>query len=371
MRGGDAVVLQVCSRNFVMNTLLYLVYGDQREYQLELTYSVLSAVHMLKGDEKNFQIVLLCDAGNQRPELPIKNLVFTPEEFARWTRNGDYKHEAKIHAYDRALKLFGGKVAVVDTDTFFVKSPLELFNRIGPKRTVMHAYERLLGVCPVLGPILGKLDGVSLTYPLSAETRSFNSGVVGMDHSDQRLVQHVIGSLGEMYRIHPAFNLEQFAFSVVLDRETHLSDCADVVRHYYGYEREFIRARIARLFPEFSAELFERYVHAPPVVAGFPEMNLLDKLRARLKELIRGEGADYRFAYLAYRSAISSTTRSSIHANIWARIAGAILERSDFAAEAIRRDFSRFYAPGSLSWMDDKTRRLWTTVWGKLSPTTS
>jgi hypothetical protein len=137
-----------------LNTIAYLVYGAQREYQLELTYSVLSAVHWLAGDGSNCRIALITDEANQRPDLPVEHVVFCSDEFSSWTRNGQYKHEAKVHVLLKALDKFKSKVALVDTDTYFNVNPPRLFEQIGPGQSVMHVYEGLLGDDEYLGPVL-------------------------------------------------------------------------------------------------------------------------------------------------------------------------------------------------------------------------
>jgi hypothetical protein len=48
-----------------MNTLVYLVYGSRREYQLVLTYSVLSAVHWANDAGLDFRIALITDDQSQ------------------------------------------------------------------------------------------------------------------------------------------------------------------------------------------------------------------------------------------------------------------------------------------------------------------
>jgi hypothetical protein len=350
-----------------LNTIAYLVYGDQREYQLELTYIVLSAVHWLAGDGSNCRIALIADEANQRPDLPVEHVVFSPDEFSSWTRNGEYKHEAKVHALLKALDMFKGKVALVDTDTYFDVNPMRLFEQIGPGQSVMHIYEGLLGGDEYLGPVLEKIGNLPLSYPISSETRLFNSGVIGLDYSDRHLVEDVITLVARVYSVYSAFNIEQFAFSIVLGKQTYLADCPGLIRHYYGYERGFIRARIAELFPEFSVEIFHRHLRALPKIRGYPKKRTLDQLKARLKAIIRREGDAYRFAYFAYLCSLSSAKSSPLNANIWARIAAAVLRQYEFVIEATEQDFSAMRHFELCPWLHEDTKRAWTALWKELA----
>jgi hypothetical protein len=350
-----------------MNTLVYFVHGSQREYQLELTYSVLSAVHRATDAGLDFRIALITDEKNQRPDLPVENVIFSPDEFADWTLDGQYQHQAKIHALLKALNLFKGKVALVDTDTHFNASPMRLFEQVESGRSTMYAYEGMLGPDRCLGPILDKQGAKSLSYQISSETRLFNSGVIGLDYSDQPLVEDVLRLSEQIYGLYPAFNTEQFAFSVVLDQRTSLSEGQRLLRHYYGYERGFIRAQIAELFPEFTAEAFRLHLRAFPKVRGYPRKRMLDLIKARLKLLVRHEGAEYRFAYLSYLSALSCASSSPIHANVWARVAVDMLRQNEFLIADIERDFYRMGRLENISWPIDDTKRAWGLFWQELA----
>jgi hypothetical protein len=350
-----------------MNTLVYLVYGSRREYQLELTYSVLSAVHWANDAGLDFRIALITDEKHQRSDLPVENVVFSPDEFAGWTLNSQYQHQAKVHALLKALNLFKGKVALVDTDTHFNASPRELFEQIDPGRSLMYAYEGMLGRDRCLGPILDKLGTEPLNYRISSETQLFNSGVIGLDYGDQHLIEDVLRLSEQLYRIYPAFNTEQFALSIVLGQRTSLGECHRLIRHYYGYERGFIRARIAELFPEFTTEAFRLHLRALPKIGGFPQKRKLDQMKAKLKTMVRHEGAEYRFAYLSYLSALSSARASPIYADIWARIAVDVLRQNEFYIADIERDFCAMKRLETSSWPIDDTKRAWASFWQEMA----
>ena len=127
-----------------MNILLYLIYGDKRVYHLELTYSILSAARFLDENPADTRIVLICDAANRRPDLPVEHLEIDAEQLHRWQLNGAYHHAAKINALHHALDHFKAPVALVDSDTVWHRHPQEVFDRIMPGHCVMHASEGAL-----------------------------------------------------------------------------------------------------------------------------------------------------------------------------------------------------------------------------------
>jgi hypothetical protein len=195
----------------------------------------------------------------------------------------------------------------------------------------------------------------------------FNSGVIGLDYSDRHLVEDVITLLAQVYGVYSAFNIEQFACSIVLGKQTYLADCPGLINYYYGYERGFIHAQIAELFPEFSAEIFHRHLRALPKIGGYPKKRKLDQLKARLKAIVRRQGDAYHFAYLAYLSALSSAKSSSLNANIWARIAAAVLRQYEFVIEDAEQDFSAMRRLEPCPWLNEDSKRAWTTLWKEVA----
>jgi hypothetical protein len=126
-----------------MNTIAYLLYGDTREYHLELTYSVLTARHFLRSDIGDTRLLLITQENQFRDDLPIEQIHFSSSQFDDWTYGRQYFHGAKVHALALALDNSDGPVVLIDTDTAFTSSPRLLFDRIGPGRSVLHERRRL------------------------------------------------------------------------------------------------------------------------------------------------------------------------------------------------------------------------------------
>lgn len=349
-----------------MNTLVYLVYGSRHEYQLELTYSVLSAVHWARRSGRELRIALVTDEAHRRLDLPVETLTFSPTEFALWTDAGGYRHAAKAYALLRALDHYQGKVVLLDTDTYLRTDPGLLFEQVGPGRSVMHNCELTLGEDSYLRPILQRLRGVRPRYPITEATRIYNSGVIGLDHSDRALAEDALWLMKELYARYPAINVEQLAFGIVLNHATTLTDCPALVKHYFGYGRGFIHEQIAALFPQFSAERFAALATALPELREFPRKRPVDQLRTRLNALLRNHGADYRFAHLACLSALSSAKHSPRQADIWARVAVDMLRQNEFAIADIERDFHAMRSLAGRAWCSDETRRAWGAYWQAL-----
>ncbi len=345
-----------------MKTIAYLVYGSQPIYQLELTYSVLSAAHFLRQLPAGIRIVLITDSLHQRLDLPIEYITLGEDDLKRWTLGGSYNHAAKYHALLMVMDRFKGSVALIDTDTYFLAHPNRMFDRISEGRAVMHAEDGYLGEKPYWQRLLNSITAPVAGYAVTASSRMHNSGVIGLHNSARAAIEDVLPLMSELYAIEPVFNIEQYAFTAVLEQHTQLNVCPDVVRHYWGHDRRFCHAHIKSLFPSFERSRFDAHVERLPAIEQ-PEKPLLLKIAARLKQLQRSAGGDYRFAYLAYKCAMSSSQTAI--ADAWANVALDSLRESGNMESFVKKDFV-FFAENSLSnhkWLAEDTRQRWKNYW--------
>jgi hypothetical protein len=360
-----------------MKVLAYLFYGNQREYQLELFFSIFSALQQLRaaGDQDDIVISVISDRLDFDPHLPIDHLQFSAEEFADWTRSphGTYNHQVKIHALIKALDHYQAPVALVDTDTYFIDTPAKLFKRISPQKTVMHLLEFAhVADHDLWQPMMEKIgDGIEINgVQISPQSSMFNSGVIGVELSHRKLLEQSLVVVDELYGRSPIFNVEQFAVGVTLNQATQLSTSEDLIEHYYGFSRRFIHLQTSRLFPDFSAVTFEKLLKSSSSPAvGYPPKALPDRIITRILGAIKRWSPEYKFAYISYRTAFFYAAQNQEYANIWAAIALQMVEsfkgQNDFSLEQARRDFPRFQADkiALLDWLDPSIRNNWIQLW--------
>jgi len=371
-----------------MKILAYFLYGDRSVYQLELAFSVISAWRYLKDSQfQKGQDAITISVITDRPELnfdlPVDRILLTPDEIAEWTQGGSYNHRAKIFALLKALDHYQAPVALVDTDTYFIDSPVKLFDRISPQASVMHQFEYSIGDQPLWRSIVEQL-GESMEIEgilVSGQSPMFNSGVVGIDPTNRSLLETTLLVLDKVYSLSPIFNVEQFALGIVLNQYTNLSLSADIVKHYWGMERDFIHVQSSRLLSDPTlASLESRLGKLESLELGCPAKPFKDKTVSRLLGFIKRWDDDYRFAHLSYRCALSYATKDVEYANAWAKVALSAMQRSieetlqnpDFShsdltrrLSSMQRDFRKFNPThiDALAWLEPPIKRDWLGFW--------
>ena len=301
--------------------LAYLVYGSDHRYHLELNYSLLTALR--HRGENNFRVCLICDAANDRPDLPVDRIVLSADEIHDWSQAGTYNHRMKPLALARAIDELEAPVALVDTDTAFTDDPFRMLNRIEPGRSVMFERESdLIDAAPwqKLGPELTagfSIEGIRV----AATSSMYNSGVIGLHPVDRALLDKSASLLDGLYARTGIYSVEQLAIGLVLEKETELRTSDDVLRHYWGYGRGFIHLHLETMFPTRDAETFQRMVEAETIAdpLNVPTFRTRDRVRARLAAATGMWPRGYRYAYLCYLAARSTDDRRV--ANVWASVA--------------------------------------------------
>jgi hypothetical protein len=366
------------SMSQTMKILAYLVFGMRSEYEIELIFSALSAMRWMSG-ASGITICVVTDRPSSVSRLPVDTLHVSSEDIARWTLNGKNIFRAKACALLRVLAHYSAPCVLIDTDTYFIRDPLALFERISPNDSLMHASDGYcIGDSQLWSQILPFIDQLgSSDVPVSRSSEMLNSGAVGLYPQNAALIENAIVLMDRLYAHTPIFNIEQFAIGAALQTKTKVHRCNDVLQHYWGYRRPFIHLEIRRFLDASRSLEQEEWIEQSAFVeTDFPRRPLFDRIMTKLRAIYSHWDGDYRFAYLAYRLARVYSEKDSQIASIWASTALASLERSLMAesdssnrwqAKRIRAksDFRFFTAPASdsLRWLAKDVKTAWAAHW--------
>lgn len=349
--------------------LVYLCYGASERHWLELRASLLSALRHLPGD-CGVAVVVATD----RPErvhalgLDVEVAHLEAATLARWRGRHDYNHRIKNAVVPWLLDRYETPVCLVDTDTFFIASPVKLFDRIGPGRTLMHAPEPH----GAGDRIARALDGATLRSALGGAwcfeeggVNVWNSGVIGVDPSDRAILDEALWLSDEVYDRVKIFNVEQFAFAQVFMRRSTVSEADDVVVHYWGAYRPFFHVRARRAFARVEGRSVDEQIAATASLhASPPGHPALRRLGLRLWRWWRGHDARVLSAALAAAAGDPRRRGDADLQRIWRDLARMWMEEAD-AVEIARS--SRWFAgvrdAASLELLEQGERERWRQLW--------
>lgn len=220
-------------------SLVFLSYGDGINVD-ETIFSILSALYWLKN-ANSVHVIVLTDTPLRFADLGVTVDALTPERLQSWLGTGTYKHRRKLEAMRYALNTYGGSVALVDSDTWFRRSPADLLERIGPGRCCMHLMESKLidSGTPTnieLADFLRRsafqrLDGS--TFTIHPNSPMWNSGVIGLHADDAIMIDQALNYLDQLDPCAALVHtVEQFAVTQAFT-PMGIQETGDVVFHYW------------------------------------------------------------------------------------------------------------------------------------------
>ncbi|HEX5109934.1 MAG TPA: hypothetical protein VFV95_15890 [Vicinamibacterales bacterium] len=225
-----------------MDSLVYLVYSPANSVD-QLTFSVMSARRLLPSADA-LRVLVFTDDPTALDDLEVQTVTIAPAVLEEWAGAHRYIHRRKLLAIKQALQQFGGRVLYCDTDTYFRLSPLEVFKRIGRGHTLTHLCEGYLHRAKA-GDLAAFVDTHELKaldgsrWGITAATRMFNGGVVGLDAADAALLDEAVHLVDQLYPRLRLHTIDQFAVGACLSRRTSMQACDDAIYHYWPQRPQF------------------------------------------------------------------------------------------------------------------------------------
>ncbi|MGY4525346.1 hypothetical protein [Pseudomonas sp. TE21394] len=223
--------------------LVYLAFGPATYHQ-EACFSIVSALaHLDSAAGEAMDIQVYTDNPQPYAGLPVTVHLLDEATRQAWNAPHGYRFRCKHVLLRQVLQQYPLAV-LIDTDTFFRKSPLELFARVGPGRLLCNAIVARYGsnqkclLYKNLQAILGSRGLADCQMPL------VNSGVIGLTAEDAGTLDRSIAMMDEFHPLaREAYILEEFCLAVAAYRTLDLAECTDVIHHYWSHKAQF-RAKI-------------------------------------------------------------------------------------------------------------------------------
>jgi hypothetical protein len=231
-------------------TLVIQSFGREIEYKRAIL-TVLSFYAHCSLPVEQTRVLLFTD----RPEyfslylagLPVDFVLLTPQKIKDMRGKIDFLHRMKIAVIEEAFNKSDGNILYADSDSFFTANPLPLLQQLTPGKSFMHVLEYRfednrnfpLPAGKTFRAFLNLIETKSFydangqQISVNSEDLSWNAGVMMFHPSHVRFIPDVYVLTDQFYPETLNHASEQFAFSIILQRNTKIAACDDVVYHYW------------------------------------------------------------------------------------------------------------------------------------------
>jgi hypothetical protein len=217
----------------------------------------------------------------------------TMERIRAWRGPDDFVHRQKTELVrDVAARFPGDRLLYVDSDTFFTGPVGRAAERIAPGRSVLHVREFHVAThrTSQMRKFRRAMEGVTFRgRPVDLACDMWNAGALGLDPAEFRLLPEWLEMIDAVYPRVPRFFVEQFAISLLLQRETVIAPIDDVLFHYWFQKDEYTEA-LRRALAELTTlppDRADERLRAAPI--RLPYRKQRSTLAQRLRRIFLGK----------------------------------------------------------------------------------
>ena len=255
--------------NSIRKIVLYIVYGNDQAYYDGAIFSLMTFMHWCLEDDK-IEFAVLTEKPNFFKEYPVKVITMSEEQKIEWSLNGQYhfriKNRGLAYAMDK-LKLNNfDKVLFFDTDTYFHKSPLPLFELIKPNQALFYLNEGLIYQKKRFRVYIENLENKKILvedeyYELSKKSAIWGSLMIGITSNMQPSLDWADKLLVKFFDLVPSHTIEPFALSEALLRKYRLVEGKKYVSLYStSRKKEYAKQILSNFLNDSHSVNFDKKV---------------------------------------------------------------------------------------------------------------
>ena len=239
--------------------LLYIVYGDDQVYYEGALFSILTFMHWVSSED-NIEVFVLTENPVYFSGQPIKTIKISKKQKNDWSLNGAYhfriKNRGMAFVIDELMLEAEDKILFFDTDTYFHKSPLPLFDLISSTQALFYLNEGLIYKRKRFSIYVKSLDGRKieiddLTYELSKDSALWGSLMVGIMPNMRPSLEWADLLMLKLYNLVPSHTIEPFSLSEALLRHYKLVEGKNFVNLYStSRKKQYARNILSNFFIE-------------------------------------------------------------------------------------------------------------------------
>jgi hypothetical protein len=220
--------------------LLYIVYGDDQVYYDGAIFSFLTFSYWLVNSSATETYIL-----TEHPEkflgYPVTVLKINKKQKKDWSLNGQYhfriKNRGLAYIFDKLNLSEVDKVLFLDTDTYFKKSPMSLFELIKSNQALLYKNEGLIYEKKRFQSFVEKLDGKKIRvnntiYSLSNKSSMWGSLMIGIGGNMRPYLDEADKLMLNFFDKDISHTIEQFSLSETLIKKFKIVEGKNFVNMY-------------------------------------------------------------------------------------------------------------------------------------------
>ena len=234
-----------------MIRIVYQSYGSNTIYTQTL-FSIFTLKNFLdeKGSNFPYHIIVYTDKAEVFSRYKIDTSIISQQLIQEWKGKYNFVHRVKIKIIEDVAQKYNDTIIYIDSDTYFLKSPIELFNSISPDISLMLTNEGQISK-----------NNHKLLYKFLAKNNfdvknikryMWNAGLIGIDKSNLHLIKQILELNDEIYEKFYRHIVEQFCFSYLLQTNTSINSTDDYLFHYCG-DKDLVVEIISQFFEKQEA----------------------------------------------------------------------------------------------------------------------
>lgn len=242
--------------------ILYIVYGDDQAYYDGAKFSFLTFMNWI-GDCK-VEIVVLTEKPEEFSSYDINVIKLPKNKKDEWSFNGKYhfriKNRGLAFVMDKLNLANEDKILFFDTDTYFHKSPIPLFNLIQPNQALFYLNEGLIYERKRFDVYIKHLEGRLIEiegqeYKLSKESALWGSLMVGIMPNMRPSLEWADLLMKEFFKIVPSHTIEPFSLSEALLKKYKIVEGKKFVSLYSTSRKKEYASNILSKFFDINKSL--------------------------------------------------------------------------------------------------------------------
>ena len=220
--------------------LLYIVFGDNKGYYDGAKFSLLTFMNWVPNEDQ-VEIVILTENPDEFESYPVKVFPISVEQRNKWSLEGKYhfriKNRGMAYVMDQLELTDQDKILFLDTDTYFHKSPLPLFDLIQPNQALFYLNEGLIYNRKRFQVYIDHLEGNPIqidndVYELSKESAMWGSLMVGIMPNMRSSLEWADKLMQVLIDTVPAHTVEPFSLAESLLRKYKITEGKKYVALY-------------------------------------------------------------------------------------------------------------------------------------------